>query len=107
MAWYPNIVAIKKPYKKVEDFLDVLSIKETNAGFEKATSNIEDFTVASSFVNGYSLIIDTHCSIFHNRDMYNKLFVGEETKLFQILQTPGFKIVANKKNKSPYRNKRI
>ena len=51
MAWYPNIVAIKKPYKKVEDFLDVLSIKETNVGFEKSTSTIENFTLASIFIN--------------------------------------------------------
>ena len=98
MAWHLNIVAIKKSYEKVEDFLDVLTIKETNVGFEKATSNLEDFTVASTFVNGYSLIIDPHCRIFHNKDMYNKLFAGEEIKLFQILQTPGYKNVVNKKN---------
>ena len=98
MAWHLNIIAIKKPYEKVEDFLDVLTIKETNVGFEKATSNIEDFNVASTFVNGYSLIVDHDCIIFHNRDMYNKIFVDEEIKLFQILQTPGYKNVANKKN---------
>ena len=97
MAWHLNIIAIKKPYEKVEDFLDVLTIKETNVGFEKATSNLEDFTVASTFVNGYSLIVDPHCRIFHNRDMYNKLFEGEEIKLFQILQTTGYKKVADKK----------
>ena len=99
MAWHLNIVAIKKPYEKVHDFLDVLTIKEKNVGFEKATSNIEDFTVSSTFINGFSLIFDPNCRIFHNRDMYNKIFEGEEIHLFQILQTPGYKNVIEAKNK--------
>ena len=99
MAWHLNIVAIKKPYEKVHDFLDVLTIKEKNVSFEKATSNIEDFTVSSTFINDFILIFDPHCRIFHNRDMYNKIFEGEEIHLFQILQTPGYKNVIEAKNK--------
>ncbi len=99
MAWHLNIVAIKTPYSKLEDYLDVLTVKESNASFEKATSSLEDFTMSSTFLNGYSLLFNPLCIIFHNKDMYNKIFEGEEIKLFQILQTPGYKYVAEKKNK--------
>ena len=99
MARSLNIMAIKKTYEKVHDYLDVMTIKKSNVGFEKATSNIEDFTVSSTFINDFTLIFDPHCRIFHNRDMYNKIFEDEEIHLFQILQTPGYKNVIEAKNK--------
>ena len=98
MSWRLNIVAIHAPYEKVADYLDVLTVVKTGVSFEEATSSVSSATAASTHLNGFCLIFDVHCRIFHNKDFYNKIFVGEPLKLFQILQTPGFKYVANKKN---------
>ena len=98
MGWHLNIVAIKQPYEKVADWLDILEITKSGANFEEATSNIAGHAAVSTFLNGFSLIFDVNCRIFHNRDFYNKIFAGEEIRMFQILQTPGFKHVENAKN---------